>query len=133
MTNGVGSGLRLIIAGSRTLSPTVEEIDAGFDNFVFCAADVVEVVSGCAPGVDRAGEAWATARKKKLVRFPIIPDDARIAGERLAPKMRNRRMAQYADGALLFWDALSGGTSDMCMRMVVRQLPVIVIPMKRRK
>jgi hypothetical protein len=126
---------RLIIAGSRTVDPSFEEIDAAFDDILFVKADVTEVVSGCAPGGDLAGERWATFNGIKIASF-MINDADRVAvggSMKLAPKMRNRRMAEYGDLAIVFWDGLSGGSCDMTTRMVVRGKPARVIPTKKRK
>lgn len=125
--------IKLIIAGSRSLHPTPEEIDAVFDDLLFIAADVSLVISGKAPGADRAGEEWAKARGKPIEGYPIIGADTVPFGRKLAPKMRNRRMAEVGDMAIVFWDGISGGSADMVTRMVARDKPVRVVPMKARK
>lgn len=128
----------VIIAGSRTVSPTVEEIDAAIlkldpSRLLWVPADWTEVVCGMAPGADLAGRAWAEARGKQVFREPITTEDIRVHGKYLGPRMRNRRMSQRADAALIFWDGVSGGSSDMCARMVARDKPVRVIPWHPRR
>lgn len=121
--------MRLIIAGSRTVHPTPEEIDAAMDDILFVKADIECVVSGTARGADEAGEVWALANKIPLRQFPADWNAHGIT----AGKRRNRKMADFADAALVFWDGMSSGSADMVCRMVARGKPVRVIPMKGRK
>lgn len=125
--------MKLIIAGSRSVYPTPSEIDAAFDGLIFVAEDVTMVVSGKAEGADTAGEAWAELRRIPVAPFPITTEDAKKFGYKLAPKMRNKRMAEFGDMAIVFWDGISGGSADMVTRMVARDKPVRVVPTKRRK
>jgi hypothetical protein len=123
--------MRLIIAGSRTVHPTIADIDAAFDpsGLLFARVDVEEIISGCAPGADKAGERWAEHYKIPIKRMPANWDrDGRTAG-----KLRNRDMAIYGDMAIVFWDGMSSGSTDMVARMVARDKPVRVIPMKAGK
>lgn len=127
----------VIIAGSRTISLTVDEIDEGIRTvpaygLLWVPEDWQEIVCGMADGVDLSGKAWAEAKGKRVHPDPITPDDYDRFGKYLAPKMRNRRMAIRAEGAIIFWDGFSGGTADMCIRMVARDKPVAVIPWRRR-
>lgn len=125
--------MKLIIAGSRTVDPTPSEIDAAFDDLLFVVADVTEVVSGCAEGADKAGENWARLRGISIRKFMINDEDRKAVGPKLAPKMRNRRMAEYGDAALIWWDGTSGGSADLAIRMAVRDKPVRVIPARKRR
>lgn len=120
--------MRLIIAGSRTVYPSIEQIDAEFDDFLFVLQDVAEVVSGTASGADDAGESWAATKSIPVRRFPANWDKYGKA----AGKFRNREMADYADMALVFWDGMSSGAADMATRMLARDKPVRVVPCKRR-
>lgn len=55
--------MRLLIAGSRGVTPSLAEIDyhaARLERRI--GAKVSRVISGCAAGADRAGEAWARYR-----------------------------------------------------------------------
>jgi hypothetical protein len=129
---------KLVIAGSRSVSPTPEEIDQAFrridpSGLLFSPGDVTEVISGCATGADRAGEAWASVRGIAVHREPVTDEDYKRFGKFVAPRMRNRRMAERGDMAIIFWDGLSGGSADMCTRMVARDKPVRVIPMARSR
>jgi hypothetical protein len=98
--------MRLVIAGSRSgsLSPAdVARLDAIHAEHV-----VTEVLSGGAPGVDAAGEAWAESRGIPVARFPA---DWRKHGRAAGP-IRNRTMAAQADAVALF----PGGRGTASMR-----------------
>lgn len=121
------SEIKLIIAGSRTVHPTIEQIDEWVSRNIDaegCRVD--EVVSGTAEGADQAGERWAEARDIPIKRFPA---DWRRHGK-VAGKLRNREMADYGTEALVFWDGMSSGSCDMVTRMVARGKPVAVVPTK---
>ena len=120
--------MRLIIAGSRGVYPTPEQIDAEMDDLLFVKADVREVVSGTATGADEAGETWSAINGIPVKRFPA---DWGKHGK-AAGKLRNREMAEYGDAAVVFWDGMSSGSCDMVTRMVVRGKLVRVVPTRKR-
>lgn len=122
--------MKLIIAGSRGVLPTVEEIQKAMADWdLWSRGYVEEVVSGTATGADRAGEVWADHSNVPIRRFPANWNRYGKA----AGKLRNREMAEYADAALVFWDGMSSGSCDMVTRMVARKKPVYVVPMKSGK
>lgn len=98
--------MKLIIAGSRHLHPTVEEIQ------YFCfyyEITATEIVSGAAKGVDTAGEKFANSVNLPVIKFPADwKRDGRAAGP-----IRNKIMAEYADALLLIWDGKSRGSRNM--------------------
>lgn len=100
--------MKTIIAGSRGIYMTVQEIDA-----VVLESKIVvtEVVSGGAHGVDRAGEGWAAHSKIPLKRMPADWTKGRRGGP-----LRNEAMAEYADALIAIWDGTSRGTLDMIRR-----------------
>lgn len=124
--------MKLIIAGSRTAHPGIADIDRAvidWQSTPFGLDVILEVVSGTSDGADSAGEEWALYRGLKLTEFPADWDKhGKVAG-----KLRNRQMADYADAALVFWDGMSSGSCDMVTRMVARGKPVRVVPMKAGK
>lgn len=134
--------VKLIIAGSRTVYPTFEQIDADVlrlpiwgditPDIARIGEVVVQVIGGRSPGggADDAGEAWAIARGLPFHPEPITDEDYRVHGKYLGPKMRNRRMANIADIALIYWNGHSGGSADICIRMQARGKPTLVIPIK---
>lgn len=97
--------MKIIIAGSRQISDyaalkAVIE-DAGWS--------IDEVVSGGCHGVDLMGEQWA--RENGIAVKSFMADWARYG--RQAGELRNRKMAEYADGLILLWDGKSPGASSM--------------------
>ena len=85
--------MKLIIAGGRSYNLSTSDIAR-----LEAIEDVTEVVSGCARGVDRDGEAWAETKGIPVRRFP--PEWNRYG--RGAGVVRNREMAAYADAVALF-------------------------------
>lgn len=124
--------MKLIIAGSRSVNPTDEQITEAFHT-IRAGAIVTEIICGMARGADLAGKRWAHSCGVTVYMDPVTDEDYDKFGRYIAPKMRNRRMAERAGAAIIFWDGLSGGSSDMCMRMVARGKPVLVIPLSPTK
>lgn len=138
--------MKLIIAGSRGLSPSPKKIH-GYLGDMFAWLDdrftappyvcryqdlaglTLEVVSGAARGVDKAGEDYVTWAREQfpgtftVTQFPANWDKyGKVAGH-----LRNRQMAEYADAALLIWDGSSSGTANMAIQMLALDKPVRVI------
>lgn len=97
--------MRLIIAGGRDYEVTSEDI-AKLDQ-IHAKRAVSKVVSGCARGVDFAGERWAAQNHIPVSKFPA---DWTKHGKSAGP-IRNREMAEYADAVALFPGGR--GTQDM--------------------
>lgn len=126
--------------GSRSISLTVDEIDRAIHELdpgglLWVPGEWQEIVCGMAGGMDLAGKAWADAHGIPVYEDPVTKADYARWGRRGAPKVRNGRMADRCDGAIGFWTGLadSGGTADMCARMLVRDKPVRLIPWRRRR
>lgn len=83
---------------------------------------ISEVVSGCALGVDRCGEAYSHAYHLPLKQFPADWDKY---GVRAGP-IRNQQMAQYADALVAVWDGESKGTANMIKQAKAFNLKVFV-------
>lgn len=125
--------MKLIIAGSRTLYPTVKQIA---DEVFKYRIPITEIVSGKAPGVDTCGEAYAKAAGQPVKPFPaawtdLSHPDAIIRTRRdgtkydaLAGHRRNQQMAEYSDALLLIWDGKSDGSADMKRRMKKLNKPI---------
>ena len=97
---------KVIIAGSRSLSPTPEEITRFLEKV---NVTPTEVVSGGARGVDRAGEVFADTEWLPIKLFPALWDEyGKSAGYR-----RNVEMAKYADVLVCYWDGKSRGSKHM--------------------
>jgi len=136
-------GFSLVIAGSRTVHPSVTEVDAAvmllpWDRLGLPAPRDAEeinrsitlVVDGGAPGGDHAGRLWAETRAIQVRDEPITEEDIRRWGKYLGPRMRNRRMAEIGDAAVVFWDGKSNGSTDFVARMVLRRKHVEIVPTK---
>ncbi|MEQ8278566.1 MAG: SLOG family protein [Deltaproteobacteria bacterium] len=98
--------MRVIVAGSR--NATEAQVNEALDRcpwIGFASA----IVSGTARGADEFGERWAAKREIEVHRFPA---DWRTYGKRAGP-IRNRQMAQNADGLVAVWDGRSRGTKTM--------------------
>ncbi len=109
--------MKLIIAGSRTLNPGFDIINAAiYDNKLI----VTEFVSGGASGVDKAGEEYANYSQTKLTLFKANWD---THGKGAGP-IRNRKMALYADALLLIWDGKSRGSLNMKLQMQNLDKPI---------
>lgn len=113
--------MKLIVAGSRTISPTIEEIDhyLQWHNLAGEARNF-EIVSGTAFGVDKGGENWAKWYNRPLHLFPA--DWERFG--RAAGHIRNKQMADFADALLLVWDGESRGSANMKVTMAKQDKPI---------
>ena len=107
----------VIVAGSRTA--TQKEALAAI-----CAAPftITVVVSGGARGADAAGESWARVNRLPCT---VLQADWDQYGKAAGPR-RNRKMAEYADAAIVVWDGLSRGSANMIAEMNKRGKPVWV-------
>ncbi len=99
--------MKVCIAGSRDLEPTIAEIATIVDKSKF---KITELVSGVARGVDVAGIAWAESENIAVTEFK---PKYTTYGRSFAPLMRNMQMAEYCDAAIIIWDGKSSGTSHM--------------------
>lgn len=90
--------MKLAIVGSRTLT------NIALEQYVM--KDVTEIVSGGAVGVDRCAAEYAKSKGIKLTEF--YPDYERYG--RAAPIIRNKKIVDYADAVIAFWDGKSKGT-----------------------
>ena len=67
-----------------------------------------EVISGTAKGADSLGEIYAKENKLKIHYFKHDWSIGKSAGY-----LRNKDMAEFADGCICFWDGKSKGTKHM--------------------
>jgi hypothetical protein len=97
--------MRVIVAGSRDVNSKIIVHQAIIES----EFDITEVISGCARGVDKLGEAIALDDNIPVKQFPANWDEyGRGAGF-----IRNREMAEYADALIAVWDGKSKGTKHM--------------------
>lgn len=115
--------MKLIIAGSRTLHPSVAFIYGAVESFGL--PKITEVVCGKAEGVDSCGEDYAIYYDIEVMPFFAKWDEhGKSAGYK-----RNLEMGQYADALLLIWDGESKGSGHMkeIMRKLNKPIYEIVI------
>ncbi len=112
--------MKLIIAGSRDILISVDELDTLIKKY-FKISEISEIVSGAAIGIDSIGICWATKNNIQITKF--IPDwtIGRAAGH-----IRNRRMGDYADQALVIYNG-SKGSQGMIDYMKKLEKPCIVV------
>ena len=123
------SNFKLIVAGSRGFSASnydllwVEIMNRYANKFV---AKELEIVSGGCYGADVFGERFAKEFKLDIQRFFADFDKY---GKAAGP-IRNKQMAEYADAAIVFWDAESRGSLNMIQRMrkLGKKVTVIIYP-----
>lgn len=115
--------MRLIIAGSRTFSISVEmitEILNGFD----LLPD--EIVCGMCDGVDLSGYDWAKHFTKDIKEFPYLSHLGKAGGP-----VRNNQMAEYSDVLLLIWDGESNGSKSILKEMKKLKKPVYEVILRK--
>ena len=98
--------MKIIIAGSRDATP--DQVRRAISACPWVDR-VSVVVSGTASGADQQGEKWAEERGLPIQRFPA---DWKAFGKAAGP-VRNREMADNADGLIAVWDGASRGTKSM--------------------
>ncbi len=90
---------------------------------MYLSAEVTEIVSGGAKGIDTCARQYALAHHIKLTEF--LPEYTRYG--RGAPLRRNLQIIEYADWVLAFWDGTSRGTQYVIEQCHKRGKPVTVI------
>lgn len=90
--------MKLAIVGSRSLTNIMLE--------QYVMKGVKEIVSGGAVGVDSCAAEYAKSKRLKLTEF--YPE-YELYG-RAAPIVRNKKIVDYADYIIAFWDGKSKGT-----------------------
>lgn len=136
--------MKLLIAGSRELTPSLCDIDdalfalrVGILSTELADTPITHVISGQARGADEAGEAWARARlcterpcSPMTCRFvERHPADWQRHGVRAGP-IRNRAMGQACDAALVFWNGSSPGTAGMIRILEALDRPHLIVRME---
>ena len=93
--------MKVAIIGSRNIKNIVLE--------QYISDEVNEIVSGGAVGVDSCAAEYAKKNGLKLTVF--LPQYERYG--RAAPIVRNKKIVEYADKVLAFWDGKSKGTASV--------------------
>jgi YspA, cpYpsA-related SLOG family len=112
--------MKLIIAGSRTLSPDPKSIYECIYYLHKVPFLIDEIISGGAKGVDTYANYFA---KEYDLQFKEFPADWEKYGKS-AGYIRNKQMAEYADALFLIWDGESKGSGNMKETMLKLNKPV---------
>ena len=89
--------MKIAIIGSRSI--TVSNIES-------YVTDCTEIVSGGAAGIDSCAAEFARKSKIKLTEF--LPEYERYG--KAAPIIRNKKIVDYSDMVIVFWNGTSKGT-----------------------
>lgn len=96
--------MRVAVIGSRTA--TQQNYSALIRHI---PSNASEIVSGGAQGIDTLARQYAKENGFILTEF--LPDyDAEPENPKAAPLMRNKKIVDYSDYILAFWDGISKGT-----------------------
>ncbi len=93
--------MKVAVVGSRSLT------NIALDGYIPKEAD--EIVSGGAVGVDSCAAEYAKKKGLKLTEF--LPQYEHYG--RAAPIVRNKRIVEYADKIIVFWNGRSKGTRSV--------------------
>lgn len=115
--------MKLIIAGSRTLSFSCYGIQGLIYTILGAFPLPLEVVSGGAKGIDESGEEFVKLIKEDTIFLTRFPADWDKHGKAAGP-IRNKQMADYADALLLIWDGKSKGSANMKTTMQKLNKPI---------
>ena len=99
--------MKVIIAGGREFN-NYKLLKESCDRILSRQTDI-EIVSGKALGADKLGEDYAEEKGYKVTEFPA---DWKKYNKGAGP-IRNKQMAEYADGLIAFWDGESKVTKNM--------------------
>jgi hypothetical protein len=120
--------MKLIIAGSRTLKPSLRFIDYLVATLIGTTPEHIgEIISGGANGVDSDARSWANIRQ---IPFKLFEADWNKNGKSAGP-IRNKQMAEYGDALLLIWDGKSKGSSNMKENMLKLEKPVYEVILRK--
>ena len=119
---------RVIIAGSRNLNPTNDQLTK-----ILLAFNIkpTTILCGDARGVDFSGACWARENNVPVEHYPA---DWGYFGKR-AGYIRNEQMAQYASALpdtvqsllIAYWDGKSAGTKSMIDLARRHNIPIHII------
>jgi hypothetical protein len=129
---------RVLVCGSRRW-PWPGTVEAVLDRLAARHGEQLVVIEGAARGADHAAHLWCQRHGLPENRHRCHPVDWRAERQarprqwRLAGPERNSRMLLQDQPQLIicfhdYFDAASGGTSDMALRGLLRQVPVWLVP-----
>lgn len=110
--------MKIAIVGSRGIDEVFVEQHV---------SDGDEIVSGGAVGVDRCAASYA--RQKGMALTEFLPEYEKYG--RAAPIVRNKRIVDYADKIVVFWDGSSKGTLSVIQYAQKKGKPCEIIVCKK--
>ena len=113
--------MKVAVVGSRDADSSAARLI-----LKYLPADVTEIVSGGARGIDALAE--EVAKSLSLPVKVFLPDYETYG--RQAPLFRNRQIIDYADQVLAFWDGVSPGTKSVIGACMDCGKPIRVISLK---
>lgn len=114
--------MKLVIAGSRTIQLTTEELHSIMDQNELCD-EVSEIISGGAKGIDSTAQRYA---EEEHIPFTLYKAEWDLHGKP-AGHIRNKVMADAGDKLLLIWDGSSKGSANMKKNMEKLNKPIIEV------
>lgn len=122
--------MKLCIAGSRTLFPTPDDIEAEVCKIEKIMGRIVTaLINGGAKGVDTQALLWLEVHRPKVHLVSHLPAYVRYG--RHAPLMRNIAMGSESDAVLAFWDGKSTGTRHMVESVARNMFKIPTFVVKR--
>lgn len=90
-----------------------------------------EIVSGGAVGIDTYAKRYANENNLLLTEFLPDYNDPKLENKKAAPLIRNRKIVEYADYIMAFWDGESKGTAFTVEYARKLNKPVKIILLKK--
>ncbi len=109
--------MKTAVIGSRNINVSLDDIEK------YLLDSCSEIVSGGANGVDACAKDYAVRRGLLYTEF--LPEYNKY--RRGAPLVRNRRIVDYSDNVLAFWDGASRGTMSVIKYCISSGKPCTVI------
>lgn len=117
--------MRLIIAGSRSITD-IDTLKDAFGSSPFEWEDVDVLVNGDADGVDSLAQDMVEDKEIELDTYPAEDFIDKAPSPKVAPLIRNSRMAEEADALLAVWNGESSGTEDMIDKARKEELDISI-------
>lgn len=122
-----GEAVKLLIAGSRGIKDTARVHQA----LLASGYNPVEIISGMAHGVDTCGVEIARTLGIPVKKYPVTKEDWDTLGN-AAGYLRNEKMGDYCEAAVILWDGQSRGTKGMISYMTRIGKPYFLVSPKNK-
>ena len=114
--------MKVIIAGPRDFWPRYKTIEMAIKIFEKKFGKINEIVSGDADGVDTQAINYAAM---KAIDCTIMPANWRKYNKSAGP-LRNKKMANYADGLIVIRNRETSGTRNMIVEAEIKELKIYI-------